>query len=91
MRPHVCVHMCVPARATVRPSVAAVFAADRDDKLEVPYAQQGDPAMYSAANVKARKKLQTHPAVKDAIKRVRGSRGAPGRCMRGVLAAVGVA
>jgi hypothetical protein len=39
--------------------------------LQVPYADQGDPRMYTSANLKARDRLRTNPGILDAIKRVR--------------------
>jgi hypothetical protein len=57
--------------AVTHPAVAAIFDPARDDKLEVPYVDQGDPSMYTAGNLKARKALRSNAAIKDAIKRVR--------------------
>lgn len=52
------------------PSVAAVLAPDRDDRLTVPYADQGDPSMYTEDARKAREKLRRSTALQDAVKRV---------------------
>lgn len=49
--------------------VMMLFHPDRDALEDVPYAEQGDPQMYTTENVKKRDALRTNPGVLDAIKR----------------------
>lgn len=41
--------------------------------LQMPYAEQGDPEMYTKAMLRAREELRRNPGIEEAIKRVRAS------------------